>query len=294
MPRTLHSATALLTGMFSGTTPVYPVVHTIPLKEETLLGPWMLPNIVIAGQLGRGAWAREQAAPLVNKIFPTHEDLLAVAREVHPEGRCTDHASRVACARMLFDVAACYKPVGILANYPLLNAKYDELYEASSALTEASFSHNPSDDFQRKSGSQDQLIVQAMLKNLNDVLLEKSTYKIYHYSAHNATIAPFAATLGDNDNNAKFTPTFGTTYVVELLDRIADGKLYVRVVRLHPELTPESDFNIVSWPPPMRCQNSDGVLYVVNSTDPNENLCPLSDFTRFVDSSKGTSLLGFC
>ncbi|ORC85869.1 membrane-bound acid phosphatase precursor [Trypanosoma theileri] len=294
MPRTLQSASAVINGLFAGTVPVYPVIHTVPLTEEKLLGPWMLPNVVTADKLGRAAWVRERTAPMVDKIFPTHEDILAVAREVHSEGRCTDYALRVNCAQMLADVAACYEPNGLLANLPLLSANKKGLSGVSAALTTASYSYNPADEMQRQSGSLGQDLMQAMLKNMNDVITEKSTYGIYHYSAHDATIAPFAATLGNNDDNATFSPTFGTTYVVELLDRIVDGKLYVRVIRLRPGLTPESNYSIASWPLPMRCQNSDGVVYVVNATDPNENLCPLSDFTRFVDSTKGTSPLGSC
>jgi hypothetical protein len=110
---------------------------------------------------------------------------------------------------------------------------------------------------------------------------------LMHYSAHDTTVMPFAATLG---NNNLMVPLFGTTYVLELWRDPDTRNLSVRAYAAIPEQVP-GNYTVTIEDFPLHCINSTGFAYVAPSYPGS---CPLSDLERFVSSSKPQSLAGDC
>lgn len=284
--RTLQSADLLLAGLFPDASRLIPAIHTVPLSEDSVLNtfgqPWvgLYVTYATAAQLAR-------MNPVVDSYFPNFADLTALGATLSSEGYCSDYTTRWACASMLWDIAAAKRSAGTL---PALAAQhYTDLQEMMATWYRYMWYYNASDEFVVQQGGRGQPFLQQVLRNIDGFVAGTNAFKVMHYSAHDITLGPVWGTLGDSSVNGVLPP-YSQTFVLELVKRATDGAYGVRVLRGWPGQTPDT-VSVFTWDAAwqLQCRDSTGTNY--NATD---NLCPLADFQRYVQSTVGTSPLGMC
>ncbi|ESL05366.1 hypothetical protein TRSC58_06987 [Trypanosoma rangeli SC58] len=130
--------------------------------------------------------------------------------------------------------------------------------------------------------------MQQLLANAQLHMLGKSPYKLYHYSTHDITLSPLAATLADDSPKA-LLPPFAQLYAFELLYDDEANAYSMRVMRGAPGQTPDTEYAF-SWDGfQLKCMASDGKVYKARN-----NTCRYDDFLRLVDSSRPTDPVGLC
>jgi hypothetical protein len=291
--RTLQSADGLLRGLFPNSSAYFPAVHTVDNLEDAMLHSSLVP--IIRARYNYGAQeVRDACDPILDKRM-SFETLQATAAEVHSQGFCANYTLRSACAELLCDIAHAYQSTGKLDTTPLLRQHLDDVCAVTATSSHFYFSYNKSSPVHQKQGAPYYHLTKILLNNmkLHQNRATAPPYKLYEYSAHDTTISPLAASLGDNSLEAMLPP-FGTAFIVELLSAsgavaAASGSWYVRVLRGHPGVTPSTNFTFALSHFSMRCMDAKNNTYVADN-----NICPLADFERFIASTAPTSEMGTC
>lgn len=319
--RTLQSSDAFLRGFFPDLDFYYPAIHTVRSQEDYLLRSSSIPEI--AARLGYG---KEEEAklcdPLVDALFPEFSTLQAVGAEVYSAEFCSDKRNRTSCAKQLCDIGKAYDSTGEITSYPLLNMNLDAVCAVLSCSSAFIFGYHPNETdvspmyaLDAARGSFGQPLAQKLLTNIYEHM-ENPTFKLFEYSAHDTTITPLGVTFGDQMGNT-LLPPFGATFVLELLKKststnvartkssvvkhstvenglnLEDEEEYaVRLLYGHPGETPETNFTFAFADFSLRCLHpllNDGKPYVATN-----NICPLSDFVRFINISAPKDPRGLC
>lgn len=293
MLRTLQSAESFLRGFFPNLTSLYPAIHTMPEKEDYLLYTNYAPqyqfyyNLDYEGLLS-------VCNPATDRNFPDFNTLAAIGKEVHSEGYCSRFDRRCNCAFSMFDIAMQVEALGELDNYPLMKANRDKLADIARTHYSRQYGYNRSNTRCFQQGSSGQPILQQFVTNINTAINAKltntSTYKLFHYSAHDTTLIRIACSLQDTTNDG-LLPPFSQVLALELLENETDETFYVRVLRGHPGQSPDTGFKF-AWEPDwqLKCMSPWQVAY--NAKD---NTCPVADFVRFVQwSAAPATSKGLC
>lgn len=291
--RTLQSAEAFLRGFFPNLTSLYPAIHTVPEKDDYLLYTNYAPQYQFFYNLDKPS-VRGVCNPVTDKNFPNFSMLTEIGKEVYSERYCSRFDRRCNCAFSLFDIAMQVEALGEIDNYPLLKASRDALADIARTHYSRQYRYNRSDTRCLQQGSSGQPIVQQFVTNINTAINAKrsntSTYKLFHYSAHDTTLSRIASSLLDTTDDG-LLPPFSQALVLELLENETDKTFYVRVLRGHPGQTPDTGFEF-AWEPDwqLKCMNAWQVAY--NATN---NTCPVADFARFVQwSAAPPTSKGYC
>lgn len=291
--RTLQSADGLLRGLFPNTSAYFPAVHTVDNLEDAMLHSSLVP-IIRARYNYAPQEVRDVCDPVLDKRL-SFETLQAIAAEVHSAGFCANYTERSQCAEKLCDIAHAYQSTGQIDSTPLLREHLNDVCAVTATSSYFYFSYNQSNPDHQKQGAPYYHLTKRLVHNMR---LHRSPatappFKLYEYSAHDTTISPLAASLGDNSLEAMLPP-FGTAFIVELLSAAgtsasASPSWYVRVLRGHPGVTPSTNFTFAISQFSLRCTNAQNHTYVAE-----DNICPLADFERFVASTAPTSEMGTC
>ncbi|KAH9582251.1 hypothetical protein LSM04_008413 [Trypanosoma melophagium] len=284
--RTLQSAEGLLRGLFPNMSAFFPAVHTVDRGTDWLLRSEIAPYVQAFYRLDK-QWKRNACNPMVDSLID-FATLQSVAKEAFSEGYCANQEERCDCAAQLFDIGAALDADGRISAFPLLKANLEKLSALVQFYLLSEFGYNASSDRDVKMGSQGQNFVQQVLSNAQLHMQGQSTYKLYHYSAHDTTLSPVAATLRDTTPDAALPP-FGQLYAFELLYDDSANAYSMRVRRGKPGQTPESNYAFAWDDFQLKCMSSDGTVY--NATN---NTCPYYDFQRLVDSTKPKDPAGLC
>ncbi|KAK7195028.1 membrane-bound acid phosphatase [Novymonas esmeraldas] len=284
--RTLQSAELFLAGMFPNASRLVPAIHTVPTSQDLLLYPIAQPWVGLYwGYAGAAQMARMN--PVVDAIFPDWTELKQLGAVLWSEGYCSDYAKRLSCAQMLFDIAAAKSSTGEL---PAAAAPYySKLLDITAEWYRHLWYYNASDAFSVAQGGRGLPFLQQVLKNIDDTIAGRNTFKVMHYSAHDITVGVAWGTLGDSSVYA-MQPPYSGTFVLELVKSTLTNEYGVRVLRGWPGQTPDTNFAF-SWDPTwkLQCRRSDGTVYAAA-----DNLCPLEDFRRYVTKTVGTDPRGMC
>lgn len=317
--RTLQSSDAFLRGFFPDLDFYYPAIHTVQDQVDYLLKSSSIPEV--AARLGYG---KEEEAklcdPLVDALFPDFSTLQAVGAEVYSAEFCADKQTRTSCAKQLCDIGKAYDSTGELTSYPLLNMNLGAVCAVLSCSSAFAFGYHPNEAdvssmyaLDAARGSFGQPLAQRLLTNINEHI-ENPTFKLFEYSAHDTTITPLGVTFGAQAGDM-LLPPFGATFVLELLKKntsnavraksvavkhssenkslsLEDDEYAVRLLYGHPGETPETNFTFAFADFSLRCLNplrNDGMPYVAT-----DNICPLSDFVRFINISAPKDPRGLC
>ncbi|EAN78121.1 membrane-bound acid phosphatase 1 precursor [Trypanosoma equiperdum] len=286
VPRTLQSAGCLLRGMFPNASEFFPAIHTADVSTDWLLRYDVIPQAYAFSHLDEHWW-RNVCNPKLDTLIDTNT-LLSVSREVFSEGFCADPQNRCHCAATLFDIGVAMQSDGRIDKHPLLRENLGRLRDIKFFEDSHRFVYNASDRTHAKMGSLGQHLAQEILKNAENHMNGLTSYKLYHYSAHDTTIAPLAATLGDSTTTG-ITPPYGQLYAFELLyDHEVKGYI-IRIRRGAPGQKPEEGYAF-SWGEfQMKCMNENHTVYTAE-----DNKCPYHDFRRFVKSTKPHDPAGLC
>ena len=292
LPRTLQSAAGLLQGMFPNTSDFFPAISTVEFKTDTLLLVDAIPAFHVPTMLTLASIEADVVRPALLPLIPQ-----AVAEtigiELSLDTTCSNASRYVVCVLESQDVAASYAALGVLSNgsFPTALSYYPQLQMARRTLNSAFYPYNASSPLDKARGSLGLNIVLTMIRNMH-AKLEKTSHLeqlVMHYSAHDTTVMPFAATLG---NEGMMLPPFGQTYVIELWRRTDDASAPPRV-RAYQGLPGDEPDNHTFVPSdfPLHCIDANGTGYVVPSYPGS---CMLDDFVRFVNSSLPESPSGQC
>ncbi|EAN98050.1 membrane-bound acid phosphatase 2, putative [Trypanosoma cruzi] len=286
VPRTLQSAVGLLYGLFPNRSAAFPVIHTVIRGTDWLLNGGLSPFATVFYLLD-DAWKRDVGNKEVDKIID-FSTLQAIAKEAFSEGYCADPANRWDCAYVLFDIGAALQADGRIESLKLLKANLERLRSFSRFYYSSQYAYNSSDEQHVRMGSQGQNLAQQLLANAELHMQGKANYKLYHYSAHDTTLMPLAATLGDIGPESMMPP-FAQLYAFELLYDDSTNTHSIRAMRGSPEQTPDTNHRF-SWDGfQLRCMDSNGNVY-----NASQNTCLYQDFKRFVDSTRPTDPAGLC
>lgn len=281
--RTLQSADGFLRGLFPNMEAYYPAIHTVESASDMLLRSSTVPEV--SARLNHGGEKESELCdPLVDALFPNIKTLQSVAAEVYSSSFCADPENRTKCAMQLCDIGRAYESLGTLQRFPKLNQHLQDVCTVLACSSSYLFGYDPSNSMDQQRGSFGQPLAQQLLTNIQNHIASPS-FKLYEYSAHDTTISPLAVTFGDN-SYAMMEPPFASAFIIELL--MKDKKYFVRLLFGHAGTTPQTNFIFGLTDFSMKCMK-DGQLYVAE-----DNICPLEDFTEFIDSTKGTEPNGFC
>ncbi|CAJ1036312.1 hypothetical protein, conserved [Leishmania lindenbergi] len=291
--RTLQSANGMLRGLFPSIPDFYPAIHTLRADDDVLLQSSAVPIL-----RARYKYADQERRNVCDPVLDSRmsfDQLQAVAAEVYSQKFCANYTLRSRCAMRLCDIALAYQSTGQLLSFPLLGQHLDDVCAVMAAGYHFSFAYNASNPIHKEQGASFFTLANQMVKNMK-MHLNKATappYKLYHYSGHDTTVAPLSAAFGDSSLGAMLPP-FGTAFIMELLS-LADApatsssKFYVRLLRGHPGVTPASNFTFALSHFEMHCQDEMGNTYTAL-----HNICPFTDFERFINSAAPTSPMGTC
>ncbi|KAG8341789.1 membrane-bound acid phosphatase 2 [Trypanosoma vivax] len=284
--RTIQSAECLLRGLFPNSTAFLPVVHTVDSATDWLLTSTNVPYSYAFYDADLDWW-HNVCNPALDALID-FGTLISIAKEAFSEGFCAEPHHRCKCALMLFDIGAALSANGQIGNFPALQKHLQKLRSVAYLSFKEQFGYNASQEVHVHMGSQGQFLAQKIIDNFENHILGASSFKLYHYSAHDTTLSPLSATLGDATLTGMLPP-FGQLYSVELLYDTSAKNYSVRVRRGAPGQTSESGY-LFAWDEfQLRCMDSTNKIY-----DAVENICPFSDFKRFIDSTKGTDPAGPC
>nr|CCC95847.1 unnamed protein product [Trypanosoma congolense IL3000] len=284
--RTIQSAEALLSGLFPNKTLFFPAVHTASDEASVLSRGFSAPYTRAFLKLDT-EWWRRVCNPRADTILG-YKTLLSISREVFSEGFCANPLKICECAQGLYDIGAAMNASGRIVDYPLLQKYLKQLREVEVFVTRMWFRYNASDKTHVNMGSLGQDLAQQILSNAKSYMSGSSSFKLYHYSGHDTTIAPLASTLGDFAPTA-LSPPFGQLYAFELLHNPDTDEYSMRVRRGAPGQAPESNY-LFSWDNyRLKCMEKSNKVYYAA-----DNTCPFSDFERFVNSTKPRSPAGLC
>ncbi|KAG5478533.1 hypothetical protein LSCM4_04766 [Leishmania orientalis] len=203
--RSLQSAESFLRDFFPELMSLYPAIHTVPEKDDYLLYTNYAPQFQFYWCLDV-AGVRAVCNPVVDRSFPDFNALTAIAREVHSEEYCGNFERGTDCAFALFDIAAAKESIGELESYPMLGASLDGLSQVTREHFARQYLYNRSDTRCFQQGSSGQPILQEFLKNIDAVILGSSSYKLYHYSAHDTMLSRIVCSLQDTTDDGLLPP----------------------------------------------------------------------------------------
>ncbi|CAC9505370.1 putative membrane-bound acid phosphatase [Leishmania infantum JPCM5] len=284
--RTLQSAHMFLAGMFPNESRLIPAIHTVPISQDTILytfsQPWVALYITYAG-----AAQSARMNPTIDRYFPDWTELRDLGAAVWSEGYCSNFTTRLGCVLMVYDIATAKLAVGELP--AAVAARYDDLHEIIAESYRGLWYYDPSNSFSVQQGGRGQPFLKQVVRNIDDFVAGRNTYKVMHYSGHDISLGAVWGTLGDKGVHA-MQPPYAQTLVLELVKSASSGEHGVRVLRGWPGQTPETGFTF-SWDTTwqLQCQRSNGTNYAAT-----DNLCPLEDFRRYVAWTVGTDPRGMC
>ncbi|RHW68243.1 membrane-bound acid phosphatase 2 [Trypanosoma brucei equiperdum] len=284
--RTIQSAEGLLKGLFPDENTFFPVVYTRYDRGNVLQRSYSNPYTYAFLNLDV-EWWRNVCNPTTDK-FIKYDTLLSISKEVFSEGMCANPEDRCKCAQTLFDIGASMEADGRIAKHPLLLQHVKQLRNVTEFCFREEFGYNSSDKTHVNMGSQGQDLAQRILFNAESRMNGTTTLKLYHYSAHDVTLAPLAATLGDSTFDG-FLPPFGQLYAFELLYDDAANGYVVCVRRGAPGQTPSTKY-LFQWDD-FQLKYMDERNSIYNAEN---NTCPYHDFKRFVDFTKPKDPAGLC
>ncbi|KAG5478728.1 hypothetical protein LSCM1_06132 [Leishmania martiniquensis] len=287
--RTLQSAESFLRGFFPELKSLYPAIHTVREEDDYLLYTNYVPQFQFYWSLDM-AVVRAVCNPVVDRNFPDFNTLTAIAREVYSEEYCSNFTRRTDCAFALFDIAAAKEPIGELDSYPMLKANLRGLSQVAREHFARQYVYNRSDARCFQQGSSGQPILQEFVQNIDAAVSGTSSYKLYHYSAHDTTLSRIACSLQDTTDDG-LLPPFAQTLVLELMQSLSDSSYHVRVLRGHPGQNPASGF-VFTWESDwqLKCMDASGQMYSAHG-----NRCEVADFVRFVQwSAAPATSMGYC
>lgn len=300
LTRTLQSATGLLKGLFPNETEYFPAVSTVQFLQDQLLLIDVSPSYHIYQQLDANKFTA-QLKVFVDGVFPDHSVVTAMSVENLIDGYCSGEGSwvYVNCILTLQDIAAARNAEGRLSSLTVTQQYFQQLNSVREQWNAYYFPYNASNAVNVARGSLGQNIVQRMLQNMFSAIasaakaptnpdLADFPYKLMHYSAHDTTVMPYCATLG---NDGYMLPPFGQLYLLDLLRNSSDGSYHVRAAQSVPGQTPESMHSVTESVFPLHCIREDGTPYTVTSIT---GTCPLYDFQRYINSSLPQSPDGTC
>jgi hypothetical protein len=293
LTRTLQSASGLLKGLFPNASEYYPAINTVAFLQDELLLIDVSPSYHIYQQLNTPVlFARLKA--FLNTQFPPGI-IHNISVELGVEGYCSHDDTLIPCVLAMQDIAASRNAEGRLEAFPTTSLYYTQLNNCRRTWNSYYFPFNLSNPVDAARGSLGQNIVQRMLQNMQSALEAASAtdkkdtfpYKLMHYSAHDTTVMPFCATLGNPD---MMLPLFGQLYTLDLLRNATDGTFHVRAAQSVPGQTPASH-QVEESVFPLHCMDASNATYTVRDLTAT---CPLDDFRRFINSTLPTAEAGSC
>ncbi|CAG9583789.1 membrane-bound acid phosphatase precursor [Leishmania major strain Friedlin] len=290
--RTLQSANGLLRGLFPNNSDFFPAIHTVGSEGDVLLHSSMVP--MIRARFNYAKQERRAACDQVLDRLMSFDQLQAVAAEVHSQGFCANYTLRSRCAERLCDIGRAYESTGRLGSLPLLNRHLEDVCAVTAMSSHFCFAYNASNPVHQKQGAPFYHLAKLLVSNMLAHQQRETAppYKLYEYSAHDTTISPLAVSFGESSMEAMLPP-FGTAFIMELLSLTdapaASSRFYVRLLRGHSGAKPESNFTFALSHFDMRCRDATGNTYIAT-----DNICPFTDFERFIDSTAPTSPMGTC
>ncbi|CCW63233.1 unnamed protein product [Phytomonas sp. EM1] len=283
--RTIQSSSAFLSGVFPDFS--LPVPYTVELNRDTLLNPDVYPSVI-----SRLLDAKAQKAllnPIVDSYF-TWKQLEEVAAEALTTESCQDYDLRYECVVRLYDIASCYKATNKLDDMPKLKMALEGARAVNTRRFSYLFGYDPDNELDRIQGTVAHKLVDEIVENMYSYLSSPS-YRMYEYSTHDSMLTPLGITLGDYSEGTIDVP-FAQTYLIELLQNVADKTYHVRVLRGFPqenEAEEDREFSFVQTDIKWYCMTQGNKAYI-----PINNICPLQDFVRYINSTKPDTQGGFC
>ncbi|KAG5500019.1 hypothetical protein GH5_04163 [Leishmania sp. Ghana 2012 LV757] len=283
---TLQSAQLFLAEMFPTADRLVPAIHTAPTSQDMMLytfsQPWVSLYVTYAG-----AAQQARMSPVIDRYFPDWKVLRDLSVGLWSEGHCSDYATRLSCVLTLFDIVTAKRSVGGLPSD--FDDRYSDLHAIVAEWNRGIWHYDSSKAFCVQQGGRGQPFLQQVMTNIDDFVAGRNTHKVMHYSGLDISLAAVWGTLGDSSDNA-MQPTYGQTFVLELVKSLSSGEYGVRVLRGWPGQTPETDFTF-SWDSAwkLQCRRSDGTNYAAKG-----NLCPLEDFRRYVTWTAAKDPRGMC
>ncbi|KAG5478951.1 hypothetical protein CUR178_05532 [Leishmania enriettii] len=122
----------------------------------------------------------------------------------------------------------------------MLRASLDGLSQVARERFARQYVYDRSDTRCFQQGGSGQPILQEFL-SIDAAILGSSSYKLYHYSAHDTMLSRIACSLQDTTDDG-LLPPFAQTLVLELMQNLSDSSHHVRVLRGHPGQNLGSDF----------------------------------------------------
>lgn len=293
LSRTLQSGAGLLKGLFPNASEYFPAIHTVEFMQDELLLVDVIPTYHIYQSLQMPQLS-QRLAEFAEPMFP-QAAFSQMAQDFHMEGLCSDAGNYITCILGMQDIAATYNSLGVLNAISTTAAQYfEQLNLCRRTWNSYFFPFNASDPVQRQRGSLGQNLAQRMLSNMRAAMKpanDSATLgkKLMHYSAHDTTVMPFVATLG---NNHLMLPPFGQLYLLDLMRNTTDGTYHVRAAQSVPGQEPDTLSNISESVLPLYCmKEGTNVVYTVTSIT---GTCPFDDFERFINASLPLSPAGLC
>lgn len=285
LERTIQSAASVLAALFPSGKTFFPVIFSHNMTIDFLLNTDPMPPVLLKRHYDNDGLA-ELLNPVVDATI-TWEKLQIMADEGYYGGSCVDYAMRWQCAMDMYDIGTSFEAQHKLDDKPTLAAGIPALTRINGIYYEFVMKYNASVPLLREQGAMAQNLAQTLVSNIYAHLISPS-YRMYEYSTHDSMVTPLGVTLGDQSFQT-FTPQYGTTYIVELLER-ADSTKFVRILRGEPHYNETGDsyfFEETGFV--QHCIDSQGQMYVAE-----DNICPLEDFVRMVDYSKPAVQDGYC
>lgn len=286
LERTLQSAASFLHALFPDSRYFFPVIYSVNMTTDFLLNTDPMPPVMLK------RWANDEGLsaalnPVVDSLF-TWEELQAGAEEAYIGGTCVDYDLRWECALDVYDVGTSFKATNQLGDKPRLAAILPGATEVNTQYFFYIFAYNASLEMDRTQGTMAQNLAQEMLGNVYAHLLSPS-YRLFEYSTHDTLVAPLGVTLGDQGHATMEVP-YAHTYIMELLQDAGDDSYHIRILRGSPQDADNSgNFTFVQDSFTQHCIDEAG-----NTYEATNNVCPLEDFARFIDSTRPAVHKGYC
>ncbi|PWU98282.1 putative membrane-bound acid phosphatase [Trypanosoma cruzi] len=283
-PATVQAAAALLGGIYAGenATIVPTIISTAP-ERDALLNVEAFPSSTITRMINAKAF-NATLESVVDEQFPDASVVEAMGAEVGLDAAlCSAPATRMVCCQQLQKLAVMYAAMGATDSAPTVMANKAKLDAVAAAYFHFSQGYNASVPQDVARGSLGLPLARELLRNMRAKMLPvgdaNRNTKITMQYAHRV---PIQTALGHDPSDA--TP-LGETFLVDLLRDDATNAYFVRLrYAAATNGAPAAAFF------PFRCLSAADVP--TDATTADGVICPFDDFTRFVESSSGTSAAG--
>ncbi|PBJ72342.1 membrane-bound acid phosphatase [Trypanosoma cruzi cruzi] len=283
-PATLQAAAALLGGIYaSENANIVPTIISTAPERDALLNVEAFPSSTITRMINAKAF-NATLESVVDEQFPDASVVEAMGAEVGLDAAlCSAPATRMVCCQRLQKLAVMYAAMGATDSAPTVMANKAKLDAVAAAYFHVSQGYNASVPQDVARGSLGLPLARELLRNMRAKMLPEGdanrNTKIMMQYAHRV---PIQTALGHDPSDA--TP-LGETFLVDLLRDDATNAYFVRLrYAAATNGAPAAAFF------PFRCLSAADVP--TDATTADGVICPFDDFTRFVESSSGTSAAG--